>query len=122
PFRRASGLDPFEENLKELDRLDAANGSLKYGTLLDTKILVLDSSLTNLVIKQPLKTNILLINNQVVKNMDWLLKTFDFEQVIIGSDNSYYYTKWLQRELVSRDISSHSLLTDGSWRVMVSDQ
>ena len=119
PFRRASGLDPFEENLKELEQLEITGGGLKYATLLNTKILVLDSFLTNLEIKQPLETDILLLNNQPIKNVDWLLKNFEFDQLIIGSDNSYYYTKWLQEELASRDIEAHSLLKDGSWRRLV---
>jgi len=119
PFRRANGLDPFEENLKEFEHIEITRGAVKYGTLLNTKILVLDSFLTGLQIKQPLKSDILLINNQPVKNVDWLLKNFEFDQLIIGSDNSYYYTKWLQKELASRDIASHSSLKDGSWRRVI---
>lgn len=119
PFRRANGLNPFEENFKELGQLKITNGAVKYGTLLNTKILVLDSFLTNLNIKQPLKTDILLLNNQPVKNVDWLLKHFEFNQLIIGSDNSYYYTKWLQEELANQNITAHSLLKEGSWRMAI---
>ena len=119
PFRRASGLDPFEKDLKEFEKLIITAGAVKYGTLLNTKFLVLDSFLTNLEINPSLKTDILLLNNQPVKNADWLIRNFDFDQLIIGSDNSYYYTKWLQRELDKRNISSHSLLIEGSWRRMI---
>jgi len=122
PFRRASGLDSFEENLMELEQLEITGGGLKYATLLNTKILVLDSFLTNLEIKQPVETDILLLNNQPVKNVDWLLTNFEFDQLIIGSDNSYYYTKWLQEELASRDIEAHSLLKDGSWRRLIKNK
>lgn len=117
PFRRASGLAPFEENVEEFEKLRITNGAVKYGTLLNTKVLVLDSFLTNLEIKLPLTTDILVLNNQPVKNVDWLLRNFDFNQLIIGSDNSYYYTEWLQRELAIHDVAVHSLLTDGSWRL-----
>ena len=121
PFRRASGLNPFEENLQEFEKLEITNGAVKYGTLLNNKVLVLDSFLTNLEIKPPLVTDILLLNNQPVKNVDWLLRNFDFDLLIIGTDNSYYYTKWIQRELASRDIASHSLLLDGSWKKTATD-
>jgi competence protein ComEC len=116
PFRRANGFEPFETSLKSFKTLESTNGALKYAELMGMKILVLDSFNTKLKIQEPLEADILIVNNQPVKSVKWLLESFEFDLLIIGSDNSYYYSGWLQREIAEQGIQAHSLLLDGSWR------
>ncbi len=116
PYRRRKRLNPYHENLQEFNLVAITNGALKYGDLANHRILILDSLLTGLSIEKPLEADILIINNQSVKSIDWLQRNFAFKTLVIGSDNSTYYSEWIQKELKAKKIRAHSLLIDGSYR------
>ncbi|MEQ9231080.1 MAG: hypothetical protein RIF46_10390, partial [Cyclobacteriaceae bacterium] len=115
PYRRRKRLNPYHENLQEFNAVAITNGALKYGDLANHRILILDSLLTGLSFEKPLEADIMVINNQSVKSIDWLQKNFKFKTLVIGSDNSTYYSEWIKKELKAKNISAHSLLIDGSW-------
>jgi hypothetical protein len=118
PFRRANGLNNYAEGLQALPSLEITNSRLKHAELLDQRVLVIDSLLLGLTISAPLEADILVINNESVKSAAWLKSNFVFKELIIGSDNSWKYSKWLQKELAENGISSHSLLLQGSRRLI----
>jgi len=121
PFRRANGLPPFDEGLSFFQPLAESNGQMKFGKVGTQRVLILDSLLTGYTIHPPIETDILVINNHAVKSVRWLTEHFRFKHLIIGSDNSWYYAARLQEQLTERKIASHSLLTQGSWRMSLSD-
>lgn len=117
PFRRANGLNSFSEGLSQLADVTTSGGNIKCGSLLGLRVLVLDSLLNGRNITTPLMTDVLVINNESVKSVAWLKENFTFSHLIIGSDNSWRYSSWIQTELTKNGIASHSLLRQGSWRM-----
>ncbi len=116
PFRRATGLKPYDQDLREFEEVQSAKGRMRIGTVSGHRILILDSLLSGLEVSKPLETDILVINNQSVRSVDWLMENFTFQEIIIGSQNSTYYSERLRSDLFKRKIRAHSLLLDGSWR------
>ena len=116
PFRRANGLNSFSEGLTELRVINSSSGKVKCGELMGRRFLVVDSALNELDITAPIVTDVLIINNEALKSVTWLQEHFAFKEVIIGSDNSWRYSAWIQAELLKYGIKSHSLLRQGSWR------
>lgn len=115
PYRRANGLNPVDTRIKEFSQISIAENRLSVGFVGNKKVMVLDSTLQGLKINEPLFTDILVINNQSVKSTKWLNDHFQYNHLVIGSDNSMYYSGWLQKELRKQGIRAHSLLLDGSW-------
>ena len=115
PFRRVNGLNSFSEGLSELRLVDSSFGKVKCGELMGHRFLVVDSVLNELEITAPIVTDVLIINNGALKSVTWLQEHFAFKEVIIGSDNSWRYSAWIQAELLKYGIKSHSLLRQGSW-------
>lgn len=121
PFRRANGLAPFDEGLSFFQSLAESKGVIKFGQVANQRVIILDSLLTGYTINPPIETDILVINNHSVKSVHWLKEHFRFKHLLIGSDNSWYYTTRLQKQLAEQQIASHSLLSQGSWRMTLSD-
>lgn len=120
PFRRRKRLSSYEHGLEELKPISETKGALKYGQLSSQKVLLLDTLLSGYEISKPIHVDILVVNNHSVKSLDWLEKHFRFEHLIIGSNNSIYYSEWLKKELAARNVTAHSLLIDGSWQKKLS--
>jgi len=119
PFRRSQGLKPYDQNIEEFEHLGALHSKLKHSSIGGIKLVILDSMLTGYDIRKPIETDILIINNQSVRSVDWLMKHFRFDQLILGSKNSSYYSERMIKELNGRGIEAHSLLLQGSWRSFI---
>ena len=115
PYRRANGLNSYDEDVVEMKSLFGNDGRLKFELVGNLKILVLDSSLNEYEIKTPITSDILIVNNHSIKNLTWLTDNFDFKILIIGSKNTWGYSGWIKKELEAQGILCHSLLMDGSW-------
>ena len=115
PYRRAKGLNSFDEDIREFKEM-RLNAGLKAAIISNTRVITLDSLLSGINIKSPIETDILIINNQSVKSIKWLHAHFKYSQLIIGSQNSFYYSNWLKKKLSYEGKDVHSLLLDGHWR------
>lgn len=121
PFRRANGLNSFTERIQEFDTLASFGDALKIQELAGHRVTILDGMLSGYTIKEPIETDILIINNHSVKSVDWMIKNFKFKHLLIGSQNSNYYSEDFKTKLFKEGISAHSLLIDGSWRMKITD-
>ena len=115
PFRRASRLNPIMESLSDLDQYFIKHNPFRFGTIGGVKILIIDSTTFHLNFKATIETDIILLNNQAVKNLNWLNQHFKYKHLMIGNENPAYYTRLLKDQAESAGLAVHSLREDGAF-------
>jgi competence protein ComEC len=117
PFRRANGLPPYQQGMEGFDQVIIPSGKMKLGMPGGVRVLILDAKPTDVNIHTPIETDILIVNNHSAPYTQWLLDHFRFETLIIGSDNSWGYSRRVKSELAEIGVQAHSLLDDGSFQM-----
>lgn len=115
PFRLANGLPPIHTQLEDLNKNFHKIASFKMGYLQGKKILIFDTTSFHLDFLDTLYADVLLIENEAVKNMEWLHKHFVCDHIIIGNTNSYAYTKKIKKQADDLGVFVHDLSLDGAF-------
>lgn len=115
PNRLANHLDPIDASITDLSegKMDQKE-SLRFGQIGGQRIIIFDSTTFHLQFTQKIESDIILINNESVKSFEWLLKHFQTKQLIIGNQNSIYYSKRMKQKAEELGVKIHSLKEDGA--------
>ncbi len=117
PNRLASGLSPIAKSIqtfRDSDQFLVAS-PFTYGVLEKNRILYIDSVTFKLQFDSLIRTDILILENGSVKNLDWLKDHFHFEHLLIGNKNTRYYSDKMKLQAKASGISIHSLIEDGAF-------
>lgn len=116
PFRLASHLPPLSDSINSFQEAGFINlNSIRIGAIANNKILLMDSTSFHLHINKPIQSDILIINNESVKNFKWLFSNFPAKHYIIGNSNSISYARRLKNQANQHKIPIHFLKEDGAW-------
>ena len=117
PNRLASGLNPIISSIQEMTRSDQFKVQVPftYGMVGGKKILYIDSTTFEFEFDRLIKTDILILENGSVKNLDWLKDHFQFEHLLIGNKNSRYYSDKMKLQAQASKTAIHSLIEDGAF-------
>ncbi|WP_420317898.1 ComEC/Rec2 family competence protein [Ekhidna sp.] len=119
PHRLASHLRPIEETLINTDSAFIKNDAIRTGVIANKRILIFDSTTFHLDFTKKMESDLIIIENQSVKSLNWLSDSFDFEMVIIGNRNSGYYSKKIKSQAEALGLRIHSLKEDGALRIPI---
>lgn len=114
PSRLSSHLQPISQTIKKLELTSSKDGALKYGKIEGLKLLVFDSTTFHLNFIKPIESDIVILNNNSVKNLEWLTKNVRTKNIIIGNRNSSYYSRKIKSQAKELNLAIHSLKEDGS--------
>lgn len=114
PSRLSSHLRPIAESVREFELNTSENNAMKYGQIGKKKFVIFDSTTFHLDFKNPIATDIILINNQSVKSLKWLTEHISSDLIVIGNKNSNYYSRKMKNQAKELNIKIHSLKEDGS--------
>ncbi|MEM6735883.1 MAG: ComEC/Rec2 family competence protein [Bacteroidota bacterium] len=117
PYRLSTHLSPVSESIVSINRKLIKNDEMSYGAIGGQKILIIDSTTFHLNFLRRIHTDILLINNEAVKNIEWLSRNFEFDCLIIGNKNTRYYSRKMKKQAEELNIKVHSLVEDGAFEV-----
>jgi competence protein ComEC len=114
PYRMASFLPPISET--DAFRLpnDKALNTIVIG---GKKVLLFDSVTFHLNFFQKLTADWIVIQNEAVKNLEWLHDHFDCDMVILASTNDRRYTSSMLTKADELGIAMHSLSENGALSV-----
>ncbi|MFK7952895.1 MAG: ComEC/Rec2 family competence protein [Ekhidna sp.] len=115
PSRLSSRLRPISESVQNLKMNDPESGGIKFGQVGGKKLIIFDSTTFHLNFKSPIETDIILINNQSIKSLKWLITHFHSDLILIGNKNSSYYSRGMKKQASSLGIEIHSLKEDGAF-------
>lgn len=115
PNRLSSHLRPIKTSINDISTRLSNQGAIRYGEIGTMKIFVFDSTTYHLDFKSPIESDILLIEHESVKSLEWLMDHFRFKHLIIGNQNRSFYIKRLRFQAVDLDIKIHSLKEDGAF-------
>lgn len=116
PNRLQNRLPPIDGTLQPFGEstLFQQHGIFQYGMISGKKLLIIDSTAFHLHFTDTVHTHLLLIENESVKNMEWLCKHFQFDRLVIGNKNSYFYSEKMRKQSAELGLNFHSLRTDGA--------
>lgn len=114
PNRLSYHLPPITHSITLLDSVLGGNTALKFGQIGGLKMVIFDSTTFHLNIKSPIESDIVLINNEAVKSLKWLTEHFKARRIIIGSKNSYYYSRKMKKQGKKLNLDVHALRLDGA--------
>ena len=115
PNRLANCLPPIEETSNLLEEELKDFGAFRFGTFLNQKILIIDSTTLHLDFKKPINADVILIENNAVKNLEWFKEHFIADHVLLGNSNSYRYVNKMNKQAKSLDFNIHSTRNDGAF-------
>lgn len=117
PNRLAHGLIPISKSLSVMENSKqfSVQPPFTFGELSDMKILSIDTTTFHLEFEHPIATDILIIENESIKNLQWLKDHFQFDYLLIGNHNSRYYSSKMKRQAEDHNLTIHSLLEDGAY-------
>ena len=121
PNRLASHLPPMEGTNNSFKNKFQDFGAFRFGTLLNQKILIIDSTTFHLNFKRPIEANIVLIENNAVRNIEWFKEHFIADHILLGNSNSYRYVNKMSKQAKSIDLDLHSISNDGAFILELSD-
>lgn len=115
PNRLSSHLPPISQSITALEDPNfQKNDAMKFGCIAGKRFIIFDSTTFHLKFRKPIKTDYIIINNQAVKNMNWLNQNFKTSMVIAGNENSNYYTRKMKRQAADLGLNFHSMKEDGA--------
>ena len=114
PYRRSSHLARTEDSLSEVEDSFLKKGPFYFGMIGGKKILIIDSLTFSFKFTKIIETDILIVNNEAVKNLEWLKQNFKYEHLIISSKNDRYYHRSIKEQARKAGIDAHSLVEDGA--------
>ncbi len=117
PNRLASHLDPIHSSIQNFSQSDEfiRGEDFLYGTVGQTKLLIIDSTTFHLDFNTRIKADICLVENAAIKNIDWLNRHFEFNQLIIGSRNTLSYCRAIRRQAANAKMPIHIIPLDGAF-------
>ncbi|MEP1094437.1 MAG: ComEC/Rec2 family competence protein [Cyclobacteriaceae bacterium] len=121
PNRLASGLKSFSTTSQVIDHSErfAVHFPFTSGILAGKKILLIDSVTFDFQFDKIIETDVLIIENGSVKNLNWLLDHFKFHHLLTGNKNTRFYSSKMKQQARSANISIHSLIEDGAFTLDV---
>ena len=116
PNRRASRLNPISNAFQTFNESDHFQtfDAFTHGIIGSKSITIIDSTTFHLQFKEMITTDILMIENESVKSIAWLIKHFSFKELVIGNKNSHFYSKRIRKQAETLGIKIHSLKEDGA--------
>ena len=117
PYRLLSRLKSIKSSVHKLELIGSKSDALKFGVVGPKRLLFFDSTTFHLDFKDRIATNLIVINNESVKSLKWLIEHFTFDQIILNNQNSNYYIKKMKNEADRLGIDLHSLKSDGALRI-----
>ena len=115
PNRLAHHLPPISNDFRHLDAGFQKLESFKLGVQLNRKIFVFDSTSFHLEFGSEISADIILIENEAVKNIEWLTSQFKAEWIILGNSNSYSYINKIKAQSALLKTPVHSIAQDGAF-------
>ena len=121
PNRLASGLNPISESMQTFTSSNQFRVAppFTFGIIDDKKILYIDSVTFKLQFDSLIKTDILILENGAIKNVDWLKDHFQFDYLLIGNKNTRFYSNKMKQQAEASGIPIHSLIEDGAFILYV---
>ena len=92
---------------------------IRQGIIGNQKIILIDSTTFHLDFKEKISTDIIIINNEAVKNLNWLQGNFTFQKLILSTKNSTYYAKKMKKQAEESGLKIHSISEDGVLRLVL---
>lgn len=119
PNRLANGLRPISESIQSFASAKAFIEKQPFivGSLDGTRIIIVDSTTFHLSFQQVIETDLLVIENEAIKNIKWLQDHFQFEHLILGNKNSPFFIRKMKKQAEEVGLSVHSLSVDGAFNV-----
>ncbi len=114
PNRVASGVGTIHTN--ELAFLTTING-LRYFNFKRAKVLLVDQKST--ILPDKVVTDYLIISNNAISSLDKILESVEFKILILDSSNTLYYSNKMVAQATSKNISVHSVLTQGAFTAIL---
>ena len=121
PYRRSIHVEPASQKLYDLKKVFSSSDVMRLGILANQKILILDSTTFHLDFHDTMESDILIINNNAVKSVDWLLTHFKFTRLIISNLNSRHYSNLIKKKAKERGVKAHSLAEDGALMIEIKE-
>ena len=121
PNRLANRLPPIEETSNPLKKEFQDFGAFRLGTFLNRKILIIDSTTFHLDFKKPINADVILIENNAVKNPEWFKEHFIADHVLLGNSNSYRYVNKMNKQAKSIGFNIHSIGNDGAFVLKIEE-
>ena len=112
PFRIYSGLNKIKINTLQVQK--TKNSAIRYGVIANQKIIIFDSTTYHLDFLYPIQPDIIWINNQSVKSLEWLQQKVKGNMIIFGDGNGYHYLKKMQKSADQLGVLIHSLSQKGA--------
>ncbi len=120
PYRLSSNLGPTKSTTTTFRAAGFYKKDvIRFGKVANKRILLFDSTTFHLDFKQKIDTDYIVVNNGAIKNLEWLKNNFQFDQVIVSTKNSRYYSKKMKDQAKELDIQIHSLIEDGALRIFL---
>ncbi len=117
PNRLASGLAPISTSIQSINTSNQfeVKSPFTYGILGGKKILYIDSTTFDLRFDHLIETDILVLENGSIKNLNWLRDHFQFKHLLIGNSNTRFYSNKMKQQAHASNIPIHSLIQDGAF-------
>lgn len=117
PYRLSTHLPPIQETIHDLGKAIYTFDAIQQCIIADQKIIIIDSTTFHLDFKKPIETDILIISNSSIKSMKWLNEHFTFQQLILSSRNSRYYSRIAKKQGNEIGLRVHSLVEEGALKM-----
>ena len=103
PHQLVAGVDK-QPSHKQIENKLPQVDNISYEIIGTKKFLFFNGILNKVQIVEPINATYLVINNEAVKNLDWMLKNFWVDTVILGHHNSFRYRKWFKKQATERGL------------------
>ncbi|MEO9869295.1 ComEC/Rec2 family competence protein [Ekhidna sp.] len=122
PHRLSRHLRPIKETISTLrNQYFERKEAITSGQIAGKRIIIFDSTTFHLAFKNPIESDLIIINNGSVKSLKWLNENFPSKQVVIGNKNSVYYSNKMKVQAAELGLSIHSLKDDGALRINLAE-
>ncbi len=111
PYHRASHLSPIKETIQSIKTESNAIVPLKVGS---HQIILFDSTTFHLEFSSRIRCDLIYIENEAVKSLQWLNQKFDFDLIVLGTKNTWYYANKIKKQATEIDLEIHDLKNDGA--------
>lgn len=118
PYRLHSHLRPIRESMKSFEEAHFTEKDvIRYGSIGNQKFIIFDSTTFHLDFNAMIETDHIIINNGAIKSLTWLQNHFIFDNLIISTKNSIYYSRKIKKQAAEHGLKIHSLKEDGALRI-----
>ncbi|WP_421763219.1 ComEC/Rec2 family competence protein [Ekhidna sp.] len=119
PHRLASLLRPISETI--VDSNFTRKDDLTLGSIGGKRFVLFDTTTYHLDFKKKIVSDFIIIENQAVKSLKWLKQNFVFDQIILSTKNSRFYSQKMKEQAKELDLRLHSIKEEGSLRITLDE-